>query len=68
MDGASAQAGGRHHYGRMYAQTTPLQGGVPSEDDLAESVVSAMFGGIPETEETLFAEADMLLSDLEDDF
>lgn len=68
MNGASAQAGGRHHYGRAYQQqTTALQGGVPSEDELADSVVAEMFGGIPETEETLFAEADMLLADLEED-
>ncbi len=69
MNGASAQAGGRHHYGRMYQQppTTALQGGVPSEEELADSVVAEMFGEIPETEEILFAEADMLLSDLEDD-
>lgn len=68
MEGASRQAGGRHHYGEVYARTTPLQGGAPSEDELADQVLADMFGlDVSENEDVLFAEAEMLLSELDDD-
>ena len=63
VNAAAKQYGGRHHYGaeieaKMRCEAT-------SPDSVADLVATEMFGGVDESEEELFAEAEALLEEIE---
>lgn len=64
LNAAAKQYGGRHHYGAEIERQMAAEASSP--DNVAQAVADAMFGGLDD-EEALFAEAEALLDEADED-